>query len=150
MAKLRRAILAVAVGLGILLVPTAAHAADTIGGCNFTRQYPSYINNGMSWSTSDENAYHTDMFRAGSCRHVYIRSWGVYGAPPCQYAMVKTYNEDRTLRVKGEWKRLSSVGSIADLRYPVTNGRLIRIYAYGCGAYRGVVYIPGFSVYTHG
>lgn len=124
-------------------------ALPPVEGCVETARYPLAFDNGLAWSTSDQEAFHTPMFRAGSCRHVMVLSFGVFNGPPCFFAMVKTYNENGTLRVRGPWIRFSSVGTIRDLRPTIDSGRLHRVYAYACEPFRARQFPPSFVVYSH-
>lgn len=149
----RRFAVVLALAAGILIVPAAAQAipvpgARPISGCVFTADYDLAFDNGLAWSTSDENAFHTPMFRAGSCRHVMVQSYGVYNAPACFYAKVNTYNENGTYRVKGSFVRFSGVGTIKDLRPTIDPGRLHRVYAYGCEPFRARQFPPSFAVFS--
>ena len=128
-------------------IPVPA-AVPPISGCVFTADYDLAFDNGLAWSTSDQEAFHTPMFRAGSCRHVMVLSYGVYNAPPCFYARVKTYNEDGTTRVRGPWVRFPSVGSIRDLRPTIDPRRLFRVYAYACEPFRARQFPPSFAIYA--
>lgn len=119
-----------------------------ISGCVFTQDYDLMYDNGLAWSESDDTAFHTPMFRAGDCRHVMIQSYGVFAAPPCFYARVKTYNDDKSLRLKGSWVRFQGVGAIHDLRSSIDVRRLYRVYAYACEPYRARQFPPSFAIYA--
>ena len=137
--------------LGLAATPAGAIPVPgirPISGCVFTASYDLTFDNGLAWSTSDENAFHTPMFRAGSCRHVMVISFGVYNAPACFYAKVNTYNENGTYRVKGSWVRFSGVGAIHDLRPTIDSGRLHRVYAFACEPFRARQFPPSFDVYS--
>jgi len=119
-----------------------------VGGCVFTARFPLAYDNGLAFSVSDDDAFHTPMYRAGACRSVLVQSFGVFSAPPCQWLRVKTYNEDRSVRVRGTWFRSTYVGQWLDLRRSIDPGRLFRVYAYGCEPFRGRQFPNAFQIYA--
>jgi len=155
MSKILRALLVFAVALGVLVVPAAANAGaryGTVRGCAESQFYFPATLNGLAWSYSDSNAFHTPTARAGACGHVYVVSLGVNNAPPCFYARIRTYDEDRTIRTNGPWYRFEGVGRLGDLVGElggIANQRLYRVYVYGCGEFRDPRYTPGMQIYTH-
>jgi hypothetical protein len=150
MKRITRTIIVLLVGLGILAVPTAANAAVyNINGCILSYQYPPFLDNGLTFSY-ENGLFYTPIRRAGACRHVYVRSSGVFNAPPCFSARIRTYNEDRTPRVDGPYMRFDRVGQILDLRPTIENMRLYRIFAIPCASqYRDPGHPPGYDVFTH-
>lgn len=149
MNRARVLVLAVLIALGVLIAPAAAQAIPPVNGCAESAYFPSAPGNGLAWSYSDYTAFHTPMMRAGACRHVWVQFFGVYTAPACMYARVLTYNNDRTVRVRGPWMEFRGIGDLGDLRPTIDNMRYYRIYAYGCGSFRGPGWVPGFRVFTH-
>src|SRR5688572_30499473 len=105
MKRIISVIVAVVVLLGLASTPASA-AVVSIRGCEITADFDPFPFNGMAWSTSDNEAYHTPMMRAGACRHLYAQNMSVYNAPACMIAKVHTYNENQTIRVRGPWMRL--------------------------------------------
>ena len=138
--------------LGLAAVPASAIPAPravVVNGCVHTASYPLTHDNGLVWSTVDNETFHTPMFRAGSCRHVMVQSFGVYNAPPCFYGMVRTYNEDRSVRVEGPWMRFDRVGQWHDLRPTIDSGRLHRVRVTPCGVFRDIHHPPSIAIYSH-
>jgi hypothetical protein len=151
MKRIITVIVAAAALLGLVAAPASAtsRAAVPVNGCVWTASYPLTHDNGLAWSNSDNEAFHTPMFRAGACRHVMVQSFGVYNGPPCFYGMVKTYNENGSLRVRGPWIRFDAVGNWRDLRPTIDVGRLHRVYVHACGAYRDIHHPPSMAIYSH-
>lgn len=140
-------------GALVALTGTPAAAYEQVRGCSLSQGYSSATSNGLVWSYSDQNAYHTPTARAGSCGHVYVISLGVNNAPACFYARIRTYNEDRTVRNNGPWYRFEGIGRLGDLvgeMGGIANMRLYRVYVYGCEPFRDPRYTPGLLIYTHG
>src|SRR5688572_3099388 len=78
--------------------------------CRFSIAYPSWPNNGMAWSTSDMESFHTPTMRAGACGKVWVESLGVYDAPACMNVKLVTYHEDGRRNYVGPWYQLRAVG----------------------------------------
>lgn len=148
MKRIISVIVAAAVLLGLAAVPASAAVPLPAQGCIFTAAYPLAFDNGLAWSDSDQEAFHTPMFRAGDCRHVMVHSLGVYNGPPCFNAKVKTYNENGTVRVQGPWIQLASVNMWRDLRPTIDEGRLHRVYVAACGAFRDRYHPPSLEIYS--
>lgn len=150
---LQRLAIVVTLVLAGLGLPAAANASATMpDDCAFSYHYPSALYNDMSWSTSDRNAWHTPMMRAGACGKVYIEFLGVYNAPACAYIKLVTYNENRERQYVGPWYLFEGIGRLGNIRGDgyISNGRLFRVYSYGCGRFRGPNWPTGFDIYTHG
>lgn len=148
---MKRIITVLCIATGLIGLAAAPASAVPPSDCSFSAQYQSTLYNGLSWSTSDMEAFHTPMLRAGACGKVYIESLGVYNAPACQYVRLVTYHEDRTRNWVGPWYRFDRIGQLINVRGDgrISNNRQYRIYAYGCGRFRHPNFPPGFRIYTH-
>lgn len=153
MKRIITAILAIVLAGGALVALSGAAIpipgfVPPVAGCVYTTEYPLAYDNGLSWPNNG-TMFHTHRFRAGSCRHVMVLSFGVYNAPPCFNAKVVTYNEDGTVRVNGNWVNFGRVGSLQDLRPTIDSGRLFRVYAYACDPFRARQYPPSLAIYAY-
>lgn len=147
----RVAIVLAAVLVWVGLPASADAAAIPPDDCSVSARHFPTLYNGLGWSDSDMTAWHTPTRRAGACGSVYIEFLGVYNAPACAYFKLVTYHEDRTRNYIGPWFKFERIGQLANIRAPgtISNGRLYRVYGYGCGRFRHPNHPVGMNVYTH-
>jgi hypothetical protein len=117
-----------------------------INGCGDLGTWPPTAGNGLYWSRN-YLAFRTPMVRAGTCRHVYVKSLGVANTTSgCSYIRVDTHNDDGSRRVTGPWVRFNT-NQIKDMRYPIDANRLFLVLAYSCD-HRDGSHWTGFTVYA--
>lgn len=144
-------LITIGVALGIFAVPASANTAvPMLRGCALTEGYFPAEGNGLTWSDSKQ-AYQTPPLRSGDCGYGYVINLGVSNAPPCTMMRMDTYNDDWTLRVRGQWWRFDRLYRVGDLRGGdgLDFERWYRVFAFGCNFRSHGLYVPGFEVYTH-
>jgi hypothetical protein len=152
---MKRALLAILAPIvlagSVVALSTTPASAVPPRDCAFSHYHSALTYyNGLVWS-DNQNAWMTPPYRAGACGKAYVEFLGVYNAPSCAYMRLVTYNVDRTTNWVGPWYRFEGVGDLHNIRGSgyLSNGRLYRVYSYGCGRFRHINFPPGMMIFTH-
>jgi hypothetical protein len=118
--------------------------------CSFSAQYLPDPALTQLYFSYNNGLFQTPVTRAQGCGHVYVESLGVYNAPACFVARIRTYTENGEVNYDGSYMRWDRVGQRRDIRNGyINNGRRFRIFAVPCDVnLRHPDHPPGFNVYT--